>query len=183
MDRKSFMRGFGAGILFATIILGISCLIRTSDSSIIKRAKELGMDYVQEEETLFSKKEAATKGAITSSDKKEEKKQEKETQSPAPTPKKEEKSDKDVQDPKKEFENEKEKVQEELDAISKELTIREGDWSSDVSENLEKLGIISDAADFDSYLEEHGYSDEIRAGTFDIPSDADYDEIARRITS
>ena len=39
MNKKSFLRGFGAGVLFVTVILGISCLIRTSDSAVITRAK------------------------------------------------------------------------------------------------------------------------------------------------
>lgn len=171
------------GVLFAAIILGISCLIRTSDSAVIKRAKELGMDYAIEEESLFEKKDIATKGAV-SSEKENNKELNKETQTPVPTPtKKNDETKKDEANPEKEFQKEKNKIEKELDAISKELIIREGEWSRDVSENLEKLGIISDADEFDTYLEEHGYSDEIRAGTFEIPIDADYEEIAEKITS
>ena len=29
MDKRSFIRGFGMGVLFAAVILGISCLMRT----------------------------------------------------------------------------------------------------------------------------------------------------------
>ena len=43
MDKKSFIRGFGTGVLFVAVILGISCLIRTSDSAVISRARKLGM--------------------------------------------------------------------------------------------------------------------------------------------
>lgn len=45
MDKKSFLRGFGAGVLFAAIILGISCFIRTSEPATIARAKKLGMAF------------------------------------------------------------------------------------------------------------------------------------------
>ena len=53
MDKRSFIRGFGTGVLFATVILGISCLMRTSDAAVIKKAKQLGMTYEAGEETLF----------------------------------------------------------------------------------------------------------------------------------
>ena len=45
MDKKSFLRGFGTGVLFVAVILGISCLIRTSDSAVISRARKLGMTF------------------------------------------------------------------------------------------------------------------------------------------
>lgn len=185
MDKKSFIRGFGTGVLFATIILGISCLIRTSDSSVIKRAKELGMDYIVEEESLFQKKEAATKGAVSSSKEKKEDKKAKETQAPTKSPEKKESQEKqkDVKDPGEEFEEAKKEIEKDMEEISRELTIREGEWSSDVSRNLEEMDIISSAEDFDAYLEEYGYSNKIKAGTFEIPSGADYEEIAKMITS
>ena len=40
--KKTFWRGFGAGVLFAAVILGISCLLRTSDAQVVARAKKLG---------------------------------------------------------------------------------------------------------------------------------------------
>ena len=39
--KKTFWRGFGAGVLFAAVILGISCLLRTSDAQVVARAKKL----------------------------------------------------------------------------------------------------------------------------------------------
>jgi cell division protein YceG involved in septum cleavage len=47
---------------------------------------------------------------------------------------------------------------------------------------LEALDIISDATEFDTYLEENGYSDDIKAGTFNISLDATFEEIAKEIT-
>lgn len=52
MNKKSFLRGFGTGVLFAAIILGISCFIRTSDSSVISRAKKLGMVFENSNEKV-----------------------------------------------------------------------------------------------------------------------------------
>ena len=53
MDKKSFMRGFGTGVLFAAVILGISCLMRTSDTAVIRKARQLGMTYADSDEKLF----------------------------------------------------------------------------------------------------------------------------------
>ena len=43
MKAKYFLRGLGAGILLATIVLFAVYSYRYSDSKIIQRAKELGM--------------------------------------------------------------------------------------------------------------------------------------------
>lgn len=45
MNKKSFLRGFGTGILFTAAVLGISFSIRTSESATITRAKKLGMVF------------------------------------------------------------------------------------------------------------------------------------------
>ena len=45
MKAKYFLRGLGAGILLATIVLFAVYSYRYSDSKIIQRAKELGMVY------------------------------------------------------------------------------------------------------------------------------------------
>lgn len=55
MKNQSFWRGFGVGILFASLILGISCMIRTSDSQVVSRAKKLGMVYGNQEEMVTAK--------------------------------------------------------------------------------------------------------------------------------
>lgn len=45
MNRKSFLRGFGTGVLFSAVILGISFMVRTSDGFVKQRALQLGMEY------------------------------------------------------------------------------------------------------------------------------------------
>lgn len=67
-------------------------------------------------------------------------------------------------------------------AEKKTLTIVSGMWSDKVAEELQKLGIIQDAADFDRYLIRNGYADKIKVGTFEIPMDASYEQIAKTIT-
>ena len=54
MNKKSFLRGFGSGVLFTAVILGTSAMLRTSDSYVRSRALKLGMvEKPQKEETLF----------------------------------------------------------------------------------------------------------------------------------
>lgn len=183
MDKKSFIRGFGTGVLFATLILGISCLIRTSDSAVIRRAKALGMGYIVEDDSLFSA-EASTEGAVSADGQKGSSKAKK-TNKPVQTPESTEtvKKKEDISDKKDTLDKEKEKMEKEFQDARKEFTIQAGEWSSQVSRRLEEMDLISDAEEFDAYLEKNGYSDEIRAGTFEISSGADFDEIARTITS
>lgn len=186
MDKKAFIRGFGFGVLFTAMILGISCLLRTSDASVVRRARALGMVYGTGDEALFEKTEPTSRGAASGDNKAENtRKPVESTATPKPTKKK-------VSDKKQEggddsvstddIEREIKKMEQQAEAASRQITISEGDWSSDVSRRLEAMDIISDADDFDAYLEKNGYSAKIKAGTYTIPSNASYEQIAKAIT-
>ncbi len=192
MNKRSFVRGFGSGVLFATLILGASCLIRTSDAAVVRRARQLGMEYVSEEEPLFPRSDAASTGAVSTHDpadpsqapaakKTKEKKNGKETPKPPEKLREEETDRSELEKDRSELEKEKKKKKEEFEEREKEFTIQEGEWSADVSGKLEKSGIISDASAFNDYLERNGYGGRIRAGTFSISMDSTYEEIAKEI--
>jgi hypothetical protein len=187
MDKKSFIRGFGVGVLFATVILGISCLIRTSDAAVIKRARNLGMEYKQQEETLFQTSKPAS-GSSVAKDKTKSASTAKQTAKPQKnkaTAKPTVKPSKTVgqeEGDSSDLTKESQQAQEEMEDATREFTIQEGEWSDQVSRTLEDLDIISDASAFDDYLEKNGYSDDIKAGTFQISMDATYEEIAKEIT-
>lgn len=182
------MRGFGSGVLFTALILGISCMVRTSDSAVVRRARALGMSYgVQEENALFGQTKAASQGAASqdkiSTETSGSKKSAKNTAAPKATNKVT--SHKEGEDAKKDqnkLEREKEEMEKEMEDAAKKFTVYNGDWSGEVSRRLKEMDIISDASDFDAYLERNGYSEKIRAGTFTIPSGASYEEIAKAIT-
>lgn len=217
MKNQSFWRGFGVGVLFASIILGISCMIRTSDSQVVSRAKKLGMVYEKQEEMVTAKLENQEKakaspvvsGEVAASAektkapvKKEEPKQTESVAAPTPevddvkkdsspkddsTGKKNSKKDnsgKDTSlaDEKKKMEDEKKNMQETIQKQSKNLEIKVGDWSSTVSSRLESMGIIKSATDFDKYLNDHGYSASINAGTYKVSPGDSYRELAKKIT-
>lgn len=58
------------------------------------------------------------------------------------------------------------------------IVIVRGDSSYTVSRRLEEAGLIENAREYDSYLVDNGYSKTIRTGTYRIPMDATWEEIA-----
>lgn len=61
------------------------------------------------------------------------------------------------------------------------LVIRSGESSWTVSKNLVTLGLIDDAAAFDSFLSRGGYDKSIHTGEFKIVKGATFEEIAKII--
>lgn len=62
------------------------------------------------------------------------------------------------------------------------IVVQRGQGSYGVAEDLMEAGLIEDAAAFDLYLEENGYSKRINPGTYEIPMDSTEEEIAKIIT-
>lgn len=211
MNKKSFMRGFGTGVLFTAVILGISCLIRTSDSQVVSRAKKLGMVYEKDagnQKVAQSDETAAPTDQKATEVPKDEQSKEKEspkvdgqsgkTEAPKitePTPEKEDNESKVTKAPKKttkdntSIEDEKKKLEKEQEALKKEaaqasknLEIKAGEWSTDVCKHLQSMGVIKDATDFDKYLNDHGYSASISAGIYKVSPEDTYQELANKIT-
>lgn len=199
MDKKSFFRGFGVGILFASIILGISFMIRTSDSYVKSRARELGMVYEKQgssDKVLSDTSENSSEQKADSKRIEESKEDSKaETKEIADNQKQEAGTDskdseeKNSQDKettseqkKIDMEKEKEKLEKNMRDERAKLTINAGEWSSDVSKKLEKMKIIDNADDFDAYLEKNGYGNSITAGTYTVSPGDTYKQIAQKIT-
>jgi len=63
------------------------------------------------------------------------------------------------------------------------LTIEYGSNSTVVSANLERLGIIEDAATFESYLEDNNLTGKIQIGEHQIDSSMNFKTIAKEITT
>lgn len=206
MDKKSFLRGFGMGVLFAAVILGISFSMRTSKGQVISQARKYGMVFKDKDEKLFSTSTPdnntdgdtspvpSTSANAPSNDKNAtngnaaptlKPQQTKTVVTPKPTKKADSKNNsqkKSAEDRKKELEKEKKKMKEEIEKEKKKLTINAGEWSDSVSKKLLSMGIIKSAKDFDSYLNRYGYSSRIVAGTYDVSVEDSYDELARKIT-
>ncbi|MBP2241625.1 cell division protein YceG involved in septum cleavage [Cytobacillus eiseniae] len=66
--------------------------------------------------------------------------------------------------------------------ISYQLEINSGMYSHDIATLLAEKQIIDDSTQFETYLEEHGYSTKIQLGSFNLTSEMSYKEIAKLIT-
>lgn len=62
------------------------------------------------------------------------------------------------------------------------VTIVNGDGSYTVALKLKEAGVVVSAETFDDYLCEKGYDKKLHTGTFQIPTDASDEQIARIIT-
>lgn len=62
------------------------------------------------------------------------------------------------------------------------LTIRSGANSYSVSKELENMGLVADAGEFDDYLCDNGYAKIVRVGTYKIVKGTSEEEIAKIIT-
>ena len=168
MKLKYYLRGLGIGVLLTTIILSIGNRpVYPTDEEIINKAKDLGMDFVQEEEVdniekilgnLDSKPEPnPTIGLVSDLDEDTQLVEKIEpTVIPVPT---------DISEAK---------------YVS--FTIMRGMTSMDVSEVLKEIGLIEDAEDFNRYVIGQGKAGVIRIGTFTLEEGASYQEIVDIIT-
>lgn len=216
MDKRSFIRGFGVGVLFTALILGISFVVRTSDAYVKSQALKLGMVYQDEpgEDLVFASPGPGDSGKQKESDNNEDNsggdKKAKVTQKPKkPAAPKETAKPKSTAAPKATQKAGKSPEASGSPLVTKKpavafeptakpgnarpkgtpapkgkqtLTIVAGEWSSDVSAKLERMGIVKSAKQFDKYLNDNGYSEKINAGTYSVSADDTFEQLARRIT-
>ena len=173
MKLKYYLRGLGIGVLVTTIILTIAhhAQRKMSDADIIERAKELGM--VMEEDTLFDDSET----------------KENQTTTQDPTTEQGTTQEPTTKEPVTEEPTTKEPVTEEpttqkptgnLKTVT--FTVTDGMYSEAVTDILYKAGIITNKAEFNSFLEKNGYSRIIQNGKHTVNSSMSYEEIAKVIT-
>lgn len=62
------------------------------------------------------------------------------------------------------------------------IQINRGDGSYSACKRLEEAGLVESASAFDNYLYKNGYDKKIRAGSFEIPTNAGPEKIARIIS-
>ena len=190
--KKTFWRGFGAGVLFAAVILGISCLLRTSDAQVETSDSNALALKSKDQEQKATKEPEQTDAAATQKPVQSIEPAASEDPSKVPTPEPLGDSGNDTQTKKastkksidndKTMQNEKKKMEKEVKSSAKKLKIVSGDMSQTVSKKLERLGIIDDAESFDNYMNRNGYSQNITVGSFSISPDDTYRDIAKKIT-
>ncbi|SES63290.1 MltG/YceG/YrrL family protein [[Clostridium] polysaccharolyticum] len=177
MKVKYFLRGLGIGILVTTLLLFAGTRknenAKLTDKQIIERAKELGM--LTKDEVSDYKMDKNLEDIKTSLS---------DISSPAPSKKAEVKQDKALKretsdstkspDPSKKAEKENRHMA--------SVKIETGMTSQSVARYLYQVNVIGNASDFNEYMKEHNVSQKIRAGEYEIPTDATYAEIVEIIT-
>lgn len=184
MKAKYFLRGLGAGILLATIVLFAVYSYRYSDSKIIQRAKELGMVYDSKEQGADDEKpaSAAVKETITELETKEP---------PAETT-----TEPETKEPPAETTTEPEittqpetttaqpatkattaAVTGENTGDSIKVTIPSGTKATTLAQELENLKVVESAEDFKNFLIENNYTHRLLSGEFYLNAGMSYEEI------
>lgn len=177
MKRKYFLRGLGIGIIVTALLLCISYRKQMTEMAIIEKAKSLGMIFPEKSEEISG-------SAVDVAEKAEP------VQTPEPTT---EPTEIPTVTPEAEPTNEPEATKEPVatqkpvkpsKTKSEQVTIKvvSGMDSSAVAKKLEKAGIIKSASKFDSYLVKNGYANNIVVGTHKFDKDADFKEIAKKLT-
>lgn len=165
MKLKYYLRGLGIGILVTALIMGFTTRDSRplTDAEIKAAAAELGMVESDSLRLADLPQEPTPTPEITPE--------------PEATP---EVTPEPTEEPENTSEAATETTQESGADIS--LTVSAGSGSRTVCNQLEEAGVITDAAEFDKYLCDKGYSKRICVGTFEIPADASWEEIAKIIT-
>lgn len=161
MKIKYFLRGLGTGILSATILLFCVYSYKMSDSKIIEKARELGMEYTKEKEseTEYVKDTNEIKDMSDSTKENESKKKEETTTLSQP-------------------ESTSKSPQPTSSSNLIDVSISSGMNSERVSDALEAAGVINNAEDFNQYLIENDMGRYIKSGEYHLRSGMSYAEIA-----
>lgn len=165
MKLKYYLRGLGIGILVTALIMGFTTRDSRplTDAEIKAAAAELGMVESDSLRLADLPQEPTPTPEITPE--------------PEATP---EVTPEPTEEPENTSEAATETTQESGADIS--ITVSAGSGSRTVCNRLEEAGVITDAAEFDKYLCDQGYSKRICVGTFEIPADASWEELAKIIT-
>lgn len=195
MKLKYYLRGLGVGIAVTALLLGLSGKKESlTDAEIMARARELGMTentvlaeleteevpqteevpetVPAEEETESEETDTVIEEATVSSE------AEMETEGTAEVSETEAlENTESSQEAAPEKAEETAKAEEEREIIR--ITVRSGETSWPVAQRVQEAGLVSDAAAFDDFLCDNGYSRYLRAGEYDIPAGSTQEEIAR----
>ena len=185
MKLKYYLRGLGIGMLVTALIMGFTTRDSRplTDAEIKAAAAELGMvesDSLRLADLPQNQTPEPTKQSETTPEPTKEPEITPEPgseETPEPT---EEPEAANADDPEMTPEPATEEAEKSGAVVS--VTVDAGLGSRTVCNLLEEAGVITDAAGFDKYLCDHGYSKRICVGTFEIPADASWEEITKIIT-
>jgi hypothetical protein len=189
---KYYLRGCGLGILVASIVLMVSFHSQNKtmdDTAVMERASELGMIMPETEivstEADSQLPESGTQSTDTDfSSNKNQKQNTKDSQNNTDgSSQKEEKDTQMASDDKTGSGNNKDtesKKKEDKKEESEEITveIKKGEVCRQLAEELEQIGLVEDAETFRKYMQQLGYDDRIKVGTYTLKRGMTEKEIA-----
>ena len=192
MKFKYYLRGCGLGILVASVVLMVSFHSQNKtmdDTAVMERASELGMIMPETEivstEADSQLPESGTQSTDTDfSPNKTQKQNTKDSQNKTDgSSQKEEKDTQMASDDKTESGNNKDtesKKKEDKKEESEEITveIKKGEVCRQLAEELEQIGLVEDAETFRKYMQQIGYDDRIKVGTYTLKRGMTEKEIA-----
>lgn len=192
MKFKYYLRGCGLGILVASIVLMVSFHSQNKtmdDTAVMERASELGMIMPETEivstEADSQLPESGTQSTDTDfSPNKNQKQNTKDSQNKTDgSSQKEEKDTQMASDDKTGSGNNKDtesKKKEDKKEESEEITveIKKGEVCRQLAEDLEQIGLVEDAETFRKYMQQLGYDDRIKVGTYTLKRGMTEKEIA-----
>lgn len=192
MKFKYYLRGCGLGILVASIVLMVSFHSQNKtmdDTAVMERASELGMIMPETEivstEADSQLPESGTQSTDTDfSSNKNQKQNTKDSQNKTDgSSQKEEKDTQMASDDKTGSGNNKDtesKKKEDEKEESEEITveIKKGEVCRQLAEELEQIGLVEDAETFRKYMQQIGYDDRIKVGTYTLKRGMTEKEIA-----
>lgn len=192
MKFKYYLRGCGLGILVASIVLMVSFHSQNKtmdDTAVVERASELGMIMPETEivstEADSQLPESGTQSTDTDfSSNKNQKQNTKDSQNKTDgSSQKDEKDTQMTSDDKTGSGNNKDtesKKKEDKKEESEEITveIKKGEVCRQLAEELEQIGLVEDAETFRKYMQQLGYDNRIKVGTYTLKREMTEKEIA-----
>lgn len=179
MKLKYYLRGLGIGVIVTTIILTISFGGKEDDidnipvEEVIAKATMLGMVMPEEEtETFPTEQQDAVEQILENSTEQFTTGETTDTKDTEETEKLSETTDVD------EIQGSTGTDQTAEEQTPYRLVVNRGDVCRTVCENLAANGVIDDAEAFRKYLSEIGYASDISTGSYDIPYQLTFEEIA-----
>lgn len=185
---KYYLRGLGIGIVVTALIMGIATSgkgEKIRNEEIKERAKALGMveesvvlaDSMPEDSEELLETPSPTEAPVETPQPSDEP-----VETPQPTEEPVQQDDTpQVQD--EELEADEPVVDEKPSSQSIVIVVKNGESSYHVCKKLEEAGLVESASEFDMFLYKNGYDKRINAGTFEIPSDANQEKVAKILTN
>ena len=183
MKLKYYLRGFGTGVLFATIVLMITFGIKKSfgaggnsaSSGNLPETTVMNVEESSGDQESTSGNPAGPEEPVTEEDTSEFSGNTEEITTDVPP-------EPDTTTQETDTIPEPDTTTDSGDRETVTFVITSGMISNTAASILEELGVVESGYDFNMYLYNNGYESKLRVGTYEIPKGASYEEITRIIT-